>query len=162
MKMPHITPELIAAIQMYCIAKAWTETVRPIVEGYQRKQLYIMQPINRYDGSIITDPNHSYSMSDEDFAIYLSCCNEDREKAGLKVPTSEYCPLLMAESAQTDAEHLILKNAEYFTHLTANDCLCHHPGVETMHKLTDLVIGLVFSYTKKHGIEMNILKKSAA
>ena len=160
--MPQITPELIAAVQLYCVAKAWTETVRPIVEGYQRKVLYILKPIDMYDGTVITEPKNAYAMPDDDFLLYLRDCNELREKAGLKVPDPEYCPLLMAEHEQSLAEDAIINAAEYFTKVTRDQLLCHHPGIETMHNMTELIIGLVFSYAKDHKIEMNLLKKSQA
>lgn len=160
--MPKITDELIAAVQLYCVAQAYTQTVRPIVKEYQRKVLYILQPKHIETGEVITDPKHTYLMSDEDFALYMRDCNELRERAGFKVPSPEYCPLLMAESQETDAEHLVIKNAEYFTGVTAHQALCHHPGVETMHKLSDLIVKLVFGYAKDHNIEMNLIKKSKA
>jgi len=158
MKIPTITPELIAAVKLYCVAKAMTSTIRPIIEGYQRKILYILQPIDQHDGKIITEPKNSYAMSDEDFALYTRDCKEEQQKAGLKTDNPERCPLLVAEYNQMNAEHLILERAEYITHVTRDQLLCHHPGVETMHKMTELIIGLVFSWAREHKIEMNMLK----
>lgn len=154
--MPEIKPELIAAVKLYFLAQAWTKTVRPVVEGYQRKILAIMQPINTFDGTIITEPKHAYSMSDEDFKIYADNVNDERIKAKLEVPDPEYCPLLMAESAESDAENKVIQAAEYFTTCTPHQILC--TGMANYHKMSEAVAVLVVSYCKNNRINLNILQ----
>ena len=101
------TEEMIKAAKLVFLAMAHVQTVRPVVEGYQREILADISPINRYNGKVITDLKQSYCMSDKDFAEYMRRSKVDQDRNGFVVPP-DFCPLLMAEHAQQKAEWLLI------------------------------------------------------
>jgi len=120
-----ITPEMIKAAEMIFAAKAFVETIKPVVIGYQEKILKKHKFRQAAEWSeyndriqlpdVITRVQDAFLMSDEDFKIYPAECNEERKKAGLKVEKEEHCPLCVAEHILSQAEsHLI----DLFTPLT--------------------------------------------
>ena len=144
----NITEEMKTAAKAVFMAMALVKTIKPIVEGYQRKIINEMKPLDRYKGQIITNPNQSYQMGDSDFKIYLTRCNEERIKAGLKVENEEYCPLLVAEELQRKAERVFIDVMEPITHLSADRVLCSQNGLDNYHKLIDLSLRLLTPYVK--------------
>jgi hypothetical protein len=150
----NITQDMKQAAKNLFMAMAFTETIRPIVEGYQRKIINEMKPqVNERDSKIsrlgfktITEPKHSYLMNNTDFKIYLNRCNEERIKAGLKVKNDEYCPLLVAEDLQRQAERVFVETMEPITHLTADKVLCSKDGLANYKQLIDISLRLLAPY----------------
>jgi hypothetical protein len=144
-----ITQDMKQAAKNVFMAMAFTQTIKPIVEGYQHKILNEMQFKDKYTGDIITNPFNDYLMSADDFNTYLRMCNYERIKAGLKVKSAEYCPLLVAEDLQRQAERVFVETMEPITHLTADKVLCSKDGLANYKKLIDLSLRLLAPYIDK-------------
>jgi hypothetical protein len=157
-QIPNITPELIRATKAVFLAQAFTQTIRPIVEGYQQKVINELKPLNMDTLEVITSFKDSYTMTDCQFSEYFRLCNIEREKAGLKVENPEFCPLLVAEDMERKANRNLLEQAEYITHLSPDDVLCSVKGLENYNKLVDLTLRFMAGYCKDHRIELNALK----
>ena len=140
------TPEMIKAAESVFIAKAYTETIRPIVEGYQKKILEEMKPVNTFDGTVITDIKEAYAMNDIDFNLYLSRLKTERDNAGFKVENDDFCPLLVAEGLQGKAEDLLLDAMKPITGLTAEKIV--DSGMENFHKMVDLSLSLLSPFVR--------------
>ena len=149
-----ITEDMKQAAKTVFMAMAFTETIRPIVEGYQQKIINEMKPqVNERDSKnyqmefkTITNPKHSYLMNNTDFKIYLKRCNEERIKAKLHVENEEYCPLLVAEDLQRQAERAFIDIMEPITHLSADRVLCSKDGLDNYKKLIDISLRLLASF----------------
>lgn len=155
---PTITPELKNAVETFLLAKAYTETIRPIVREYQRQLLAEMQlPISEEwtqrrgeefpEGTLILEPQQTWMLGDEDARAYYDRLHPLHLAHGFDVKP-DYCPLLMAEADQSDAERLVLNAAQYITGLEPHEFM--HPangrtGMENYHHATELVVGLVLS-----------------
>jgi hypothetical protein len=112
---------MIEAAETLFAAMAFEQTVRPIVEGYQRKILaertwhcapeYIErvqrrtseQPVKTY----INDIKLAWTMESSDYARYLKRCDEERIAAGLVVESESHCPLLFAEDMTRKAKYAL-------------------------------------------------------
>jgi hypothetical protein len=151
-----ITEDMKQAAKTLFMAMAFTETIRPIVEGYQQKIINEMKPqVNERDAQIcrmgfkiITNPKHSYLMNNTDFQTYLKRCNEERIKAKLHVDNEEFCPLLVAEHLQSQAERVFVEAMEPITHLSPDKVLCSKDGLNNYKKLIDLSLRLLAPYVK--------------
>ncbi|KFC72688.1 hypothetical protein [Massilia sp. LC238] len=112
----HPTPAMIAAAEALFIAIAYEQTVRPIVEGYQRKVLaerrWEVDPVMQVtDGVVeyVTDIKSAWLMSNSDHALYHQRCNEERIAAQISSAIDDSrsqddcCPLLVAEEAVRQA-----------------------------------------------------------
>jgi hypothetical protein len=150
-QMPNITEEMKQAAKTLFKAMAFTQTIKPIVRGYQQKIIDEIKPQTntKYAWTkkyTITKPEDAYLMSDEDFQVYLKRCNEERIKAKLHVENEEFCPLLVAEDLQRQAERAFIETMEPITHLTPDRVLCSKNGLENYRKLIDLSLRLLAPY----------------
>ncbi len=105
------TPQMISSAMTVFQAMAYVQTIRPIVEGYQKKVLdlykFKVAPENVEKGrtcEVITDPKYAWLMSEKDFREYHAECNEERKAANLHVENENHCPLLVAEDLLRLAE----------------------------------------------------------
>lgn len=146
-KRSRITPEMIQAAQTLFMAMAATNTIRVVVLAYQQQEIDIMMPVNRYDGSLITSPDHDYAMCDEDFGIYFAAIKKHRDAAGLKVKNDDECPLLVAEAIQRDAERNMINAMYPITKLSLEDLLCKG-GLSSYRELIDLSLKLLAPFCK--------------
>ena len=144
------TQDMIAAAKTVFLAKAWTETLRPVVEGYKKAILakhswHIAEEwINKgMADRVIMEPEHAYLLSDQDFAIYLREVNESRVEAGLEVDNEDHCPLLVAEMQEVNATRALLTAMMPITKIDPNDVYG-----EDWNKLTDLTLQLLAPYVK--------------
>lgn len=138
---------MIQAAQTLFMSMAATDTIRVVVLAYQQKEIDIMMAINRYDGSLITSPEHAYAMSDEDYDIYLAAIKTHRDAAGLKVNNDDECPLLVAESIQRDAERNMINAMYPITKLSVDDLL-YKGRLSLYKKVIDLSLKLLAPYCK--------------
>lgn len=101
----ELTPELKSLVKAVFMAKAWVETVHPIVTGYQRA---ILEEIGGTDeeGNPVIDPNMSYCLSEEEFRRYSARCDEEAARNKLK-HGPECCPLLEAEEVERKAKRAL-------------------------------------------------------
>lgn len=110
---------MIVAAENLFVAMAFEQTVRPIVEGYQRKVLaertwrcaseYLERANRRASNEPVephvTDIKLAWTMEQADFAVYIGRCNEERIAAGLVVESEAHCPLLVAEDTTRKAKY---------------------------------------------------------
>ena len=111
-----ISQDIIEAGKTLLTAKAYVETIRPVVEGYQKEilnnhQWHIASKWTKrrrgYDeDSIILDPDHSYLLEDKDAAIYYEELHKEHLKHGFKVK-KDYCPLLIAQNMERKARDIL-------------------------------------------------------
>lgn len=148
MKKFTTTNEMIQAANNVFLTMAYTETIRPIVMKYQQIEIDIMQAVNRFDGSIITKPEHAYAMSDVDFEIYHRNIKERRNKSGLKVENDDFCPLLVAEELQRKAERKLCDAMYPISKLNTEDVLSSANGIENYKELIKLNLGLLAPFCK--------------
>lgn len=149
-KRPH--PEFIAAAEAVLMAKAYVETLRPVVEGYQRKILneHHWHIAKKWvdmgeDDEVITDPNHTYLMEDEDFKEYLRLIRIEQDKAGLKTDNPDHCPLLVAEHLESQAKHVLIEEAESITGISFDDIM---RKFSLYNQYVDLLLSLAVSTGK--------------
>lgn len=134
------------------LAMAYTGTVRPIVEGYQHDILSEYQfrtDVEQYDGKrvypdkVVLNPDHTYMLTEDDFAFYLAECRTAQSAAGLKTESRDHCPLLVAESIQRDAEHLLIDAMEPLTGINFNTILGSRNFIDHLKKYIDLSLKLL-------------------
>jgi hypothetical protein len=157
-------PEMIRAAETVFLAMAFTETIRPVVDGYKRRVLAEMQApmalewVDRgMTGRIILDPEDSYLMEAGDFQAYLARCREEQAKAGLHTEKPEYCPLLVAEELQRQAEHVLVEIMEPVTGITFDQLMRSGHALENLKKYLNLVLRMMAVFVRD-GAE--ILRKS--
>lgn len=114
------TAEMIKAAEDLFLAMTVEQSIRPIVEGYQRKVLVerTWKPAPGMEGGLqrrsdnpvaneITDIKDAWLMADDDFVLYRKRCNEERIAAKLHAETDGHCPLLVAENITRLAKHAL-------------------------------------------------------
>lgn len=147
------TKEMVEAAKTVFVAMAIVETIKPVVIGYEKDILikYKFHIAKQWTDKgiadeIILDPAHSYLLEDADFQVYLAECNQAREAAHLKVDKPEFCPLLVAESLQSDAENGLIESMREVTHLEPSSLYG-----DNRKKFLDLTLRLLASFVKKGG-----------
>lgn len=101
---------LIALCQAALVARAETETVRPLIVAMQVAVLtegdYQVASHWKERGvpvARITEPGNAYEMREERFAEYYAACAAKYRAAGYAFPDQQ-CPLAIAEHVQVQAE----------------------------------------------------------
>lgn len=117
------TREMVQAAASVFMAMAWVATVKPVVEAYQARVLKVGQWRIRPEfaekmharggrsdpaGDIITDPQQSFLLSEDDFTKYLTAVNIERTNAGLAIQREGNCPLLEAENLLVKTKHRLV------------------------------------------------------
>jgi hypothetical protein len=109
MKKFNPTNEMIEAAKTVFMTMAYTETIKPIIaKEWTAKGM---------QDQIILNPDQTYLLQDSDFQVYLQETFKARDKAGLRVDNPEFCPLLVAEDLQRQAERALIEAMEPVTHL---------------------------------------------
>ena len=145
------TAAMIAAAETAFMAMLLVETVKPIVNGYQKKlleegQWRIALYTDRLGTDVITDHSRAYLMSEEDFTVYDARCKAERDKAGLQQENSEQCPLLVAESLLMKAEHSLIEAMRGPAKVTAHALIS--AGGDKYRCFVDLSLRLLAPYCK--------------
>lgn len=144
-----ITQDMITAAENVFTAMAFVETIRPIVEGYQKEilakyQFRVAPEFKRHEkNKVILDPKDTYLMADNDFKVFLAECHEARQAAKLHVEKEEFCPLLVAEGLQRKAEHVLVDTMEVLTGLAADKLTFPH-----YRKYIDIALRLLAPFVK--------------
>lgn len=148
-----------AAVNAYFVARAYAETVREAIHKIDisilrdektGKWLYRTDPARlhgRENMEFITDPERAYMMSDDDAADYYAERDKRIHENGWNVKKG-YCPALIAESLQRDAERLIVSTTGPLFGIDANDLLCAKNGLEQYRKFIDLTCKMVASHPR--------------
>ena len=151
---PAITPDLTEAVARYIAAKAYTETIRPLVEGYQRAVLAARnfqyrtwseskRPGSRPSGRI-TEPRDAWQMDDAQAEEYYALLDAEHIAHGFNVKAPGYCPLLIAEHEEIKAGWDICDAAEYISGITRDQIA----ATLKFHEYLDLVAALVCNSPK--------------
>ncbi len=145
------TAAMIAAAETVFMAMLLVETVKPIVNGYQKKlleegQWRIALCTDRLGTDVITDPSRAYLMSEQDFAVFDARCKAERDKAGLQQENSEQCPLLVTEHLVRKAEHALIEAMHDTTKITAEALL--NAGGDKYPRFVDLTLRLLAPFCK--------------
>ena len=146
---PTITPALKDAVQAYLLARAYTETIRPTVQTYQRATLaackvrYDPKYADRIacDGEFITDPKWSWMGRDDEIANYWQSLHVAHLAHGFDVEPG-YCPLLIAEHTEMQARWVICDEAEYISGLTRAQITIN---LDRFSHYVELIVGLVLT-----------------
>lgn len=154
-----ITQDVKSAVNAYLMARTFAEVQREKVDAIQREELDVFEfyvapeyAVRGREIERITGPDKTWLMSDKDHKAYLEGVRFELEKAGYKIQQADgtqdkhqyYCPALVAESAQRETEHLIIKAAADMLKepkVTVHNLLSL--GLERYHEFIDLVVKLV-------------------
>lgn len=145
------TSNMVLAAENVFKAMAFEQTVRPIVEAYQKAILAEGKWVVREEFArnlaqeVITDSKHSYLMSDADFAVYVTKCNVERDKAGLVVELDEQCPLLVAENILMQAKRGMMTVMSDITKIKEPSAL----PLKEYKKLVELTLQLLAPFIEK-------------
>jgi len=135
-------------------AMALTETIRPVVEEYQKAILKDMQALGskriserarndkeRVD-EIILNPENTYLMEDADFQIYIDRCHDEHIKHGFEVKERGYCPLLVAEHQTIEMKWVLIDAFYPLTGLELSDL----SGYKSFDQYIELLLKMVASH----------------
>jgi hypothetical protein len=151
---------MIQAAENLFAAMAFEQTVRPIVEDYQRKILaeriwrcapeYLERAKRRACDepvvSHVTDIKLAWTMLKADFALYIERCNEERIAAGLAVETEAHCPLLVAEDATRKAKYALCDAMACVTKIPADAAVTLKQA--DYNRMVDLSLRLLAPFVK--------------
>lgn len=150
---------MIEAAEALFVAMAFEQTLRPIVEGYQRTILsdgvwrvapHILQRCSHRAGEplapYVTDIKSAWTMHEDDFTVYLKRCNEERIAAGLVVEDEDHCPLLVAENATRMAKRALCDAMASVTNISADKVLVL--GMTKYERFVDLSLKLLAPYVR--------------
>lgn len=158
--------ELKQAAETLLLAKTYTETIRPTIEGYQTELLkklqfkiadkWVNMERTGLNKEVITDHKRTYLMDDEDFNIYLKELHQKHIEHGFKDQVTKggttkeigFCPLLIAEDTQRQARKLLIDAAEYITGISYDKV----NRVKDLEKLEDLTLRLVVPFLDRKEI----------
>ncbi len=154
MKTFNPTTEQLTAAKAVFMAMALEESIRPIVESYQLEILQRHNFTDRHNGERITSLKNAWTMSEDDFQIYLSECNQAKIAAGLKVESEAHCPLLVAESLTREAKRVLVDSFKPMFQITAEDLFACSLG--RYRDYVELLLKLSATYMKENSITINI------
>lgn len=109
------TDRQIRAAEAVLAAMVHEQSIRPVVETYQRMILeqHRFKPSPTWDNcpgspEVVLHPSEDHYLGPEDMAVYMAECHAARDALGLAVSSPDHCPLLEARSARIDAENALL------------------------------------------------------
>jgi hypothetical protein len=155
--------ELIKAAETVFLAMTYTESIRPSVEKIQQDlvDFWKMEVSPKWrdsrglpEGNIIDTPNHVYLASDEDARLYYLDLDDAYKKAGYKDLKAGYCPLLIAESLQREAERLLVESSKYIHKMDADDVICS--GMKNYKQLIELTLKLCAPFVSVENVMQGI------
>ncbi len=135
------TRAMIESAKTLLMAMAYVQTIAPTVKAYRKKALDEIKGTNRYDGTVVSDIELDYQLTDEDFQRYLALTKKYRDDEGFKVEDDDFCPLLVAEHMVTKAQWAIIESMEEVTGIKQDKLLCS--GMENYKKYIDLTLRLL-------------------
>jgi len=154
------TAAMIEAAENLFFAMAFEQTVRPIVEGYQRKILsertwrcaseHLERAKRRESDepvqSHVTDIKLAWTMEKLDFALYVERCNEERIAAGLIVETEAHCPLLVAQDMTRKAKYALCEAMASVSKISADAAVSLKPA--DYDKIVDLSLRMLAPFVR--------------
>lgn len=153
------TAEQLEAARKLFAAMAMVQTVKPIVEAYQRKILaanqwkiapeFVERPSATArgieEGDVILEPKLSYLLDEEDAAVFFAECDKEAAAHGFKVKPG-YCPFLIADSDRMDAERALVASMADVTKIN-NDNIWNL-GFDKRREYLDLTMRLFAPFLK--------------
>lgn len=139
------TKDMIEAAKAVFMAKAFVETIKPIVTEYQTKVLNELKLKDARTGELITNPKHMYLADKSEWPKYFERINEERIKAKLHVDNPEHCPLLVAESMLRQARNLLIEVMEPITKISLDRLVL----IEHKEELVELSLKLLAPFVKE-------------
>jgi hypothetical protein len=128
-------------VNVLLLRKAYAQIEREKCDKIQRRLL----ATGSYGGD--GNPKTVYRLPAEATNRYFADLDTAYREAGYRHLSPGYCPALIAEHAETEAEWALIKAAEeFFPGVTNDKLLCGSKalgGLETREKYLDLLIGLV-------------------
>lgn len=152
-----IAEALTPHVKTLLVATAFAQCERERVDKIQRKVLadqifHGRKHISR-DEEVqyrVTEPRESYHMDELSAKRYHDTLNAIHVANGYAKAAEGYCPALVAETLQTEAEWAVIEAAQaFFPDISNNRLLCGTKdlgGLELRKKWLDLCIGLVVNY----------------
>lgn len=153
--------DLKASVKTFLTDKAYTETIRPIIENIKKETLMersyfvgkenVARAARRSIEGRITEIGQAYLMSEEDAQYYYSVLDAKYKAAGF-VFKPDCCPLLCAESTQLDCTVLIEKYSLYIaiaSGMVEAEFKRALLRLEFARKWQDLVLSMVFAKVGK-------------
>ena len=160
----EITQNVKSAVSAYLLARTYAEIMREKVDSIQSRILsettYNVSPEFARRGrkiERIIEPKNTWLMSTADLHDFLCDVRHECNRAGLETPQatdttefwSYYCPALVAESLQKDAEHLLIESmAEMIGEASPKDflhrLLC--AGLAKYHHFIDLTVKMTLAH----------------
>jgi hypothetical protein len=150
LKARDVAKSLTPAVNAVLMARVFAESERERVDDIARKVLSEQNYYGRKDyhsGDRITDPKKSWLLDDQSFATYHAKMQAIHLANGFADAAKGFCPALVAEEVERQAEHVLIEcAAEFFPGVTVNALLCgtkERRGLECYKHFIDLCIGLV-------------------
>jgi len=158
-----VTQELIDLVTEYLARRVIAEVTRQEVDAVQRdvlQDIVVMSTAREHPhgrslpSKRITDPDLTYLCRDESaMTTYYQAIDTKLREAGIKPDDMEldYCPALVAECNQVEAEWAILDEAAKMLDIHTgkgelnSGLLCCKNGLETRQEFIDLTVSLVLS-----------------
>lgn len=149
-KAHHAAISLRRDVNTYLLARAYAETKRAEVDKIQRQILaddeYFaakrLPKGRRGPRYRVTEPKDSWLMEEDDAQRYYAKLNAIHLAAGFEDAAKGYCPALVAENLQVQAENVLLESAsEELGNKIGSDIYG-----ENRKKMLDLIVGLVVNF----------------
>ena len=139
-------------VDEYLLARCAAELERERVDKIQRRVLSEGQytgrrPVSRgkdgieYEQYRVTEPRDAYHMDDQSAEQYYARLNAIHVAEGFERAKDGYCPALVLEHEQSQAEKRLADAAAPMFGIDSDRLLC--AGLEKYHEFTDLIVGLV-------------------
>lgn len=148
MKIPVITQHLKEAVKTYLLAVAHEAVIRPIVTQYEteilaKHQFKVVPEFASAEGEVVTDPEQTYLISEEDFKTYWAECQQQivAHKLQHLVANPNQCPLLVADYQTIQAGNAVIDAGTYLSGIKRDGVLV----LELRQQAIDLIVGLVLS-----------------
>lgn len=126
-------------------AKALILTIEPIVNGYKSRILAENEFYDAYTNERILDPEHDWTMGDEQFLRYFDLVKIERDKSGLKYSNPDGCPLLDATNLLMDCDRILIEVMEPVTGISMDAILCHY---DEFKNYVDLLLSIILHFKK--------------
>jgi len=136
------TNEMITTALEIFRAKATIRVLKPIVNEYHRRALRVIGAQND-DGEIITDPEHAWTICDEQAQTYYDLLDQYKAVAGFDLPPG-YCPLLIIEDVKRRAERRLMGLMEPITHIPTTEII----RLEDRKQYLDLTLRLLAPFVE--------------
>jgi len=159
-KLPVISAELKEAVKTVLAAKAYTETIRPVImeikqailsgNVYMISDEWTKHPAHPIEARRITNDEDAYLMSYEDSNAYITLLHKAYLTKGFTVPDWGYCPLLMAENIEREAlRNMVNLSANIAKYSGLDDLDQLYYSVKTIKKYEELIMGMVLTTIPK-------------